>query len=251
MQTIEEKLTHITAHYPDGLRPLLRANWKRLLWQVEQVVETVPKGGVVMDLGSGVVPFMAVCQELGYNTIMVDDFGDNFYENKDVHKLLDRFRDSGVQVVHGDIFDGNFSSQFETIDMIVSHDSMEHWHNSPKRLFHDLWQKLTPTGLIWIGVPNCVNLRKRITTPFGYNKWSQMSDWYEPSVFRGHVREPDVGDLRYIAKDLGASRVEIKGRNWIGTRHANPLLRTATRLADNVLRVRPSLCSDIYLYAWK
>ena len=43
-----------------------------------------------------------------------------------------------------------------------------------------------------VGVPNCVNLRKRLTVPLGRGKWSPMADWYEQPSFRGHVREPDA-----------------------------------------------------------
>ncbi len=37
--------------------PLIANNWKRLIWQVKVVVDTVPKGSTVMDLGAGIVPF--------------------------------------------------------------------------------------------------------------------------------------------------------------------------------------------------
>ena len=61
-----------------------------------------------------------------------------------------------------------------------------------------------------------MNLRKRITVPLGYGKWSRMEDWYEEDRFRGHVREPDVADLRYIGADLDLKNIEILGRNWLG-----------------------------------
>ena len=71
-------------------------------------------------------------------------------------------------------------------------------------------------GLFVLGVPNRVNLRKRVFVPFGYGKWSSMKDWYESPVFRGHVREPDVDDLRYIARDLHLRDWQVFGRNWLG-----------------------------------
>jgi hypothetical protein len=30
-----------------------------------------------------------------------------------------------------------------------------------------------------------------------------MDEWYEREMFGGHIRGPDVGHLRYIARDLG------------------------------------------------
>src|SRR5690606_24685391 len=120
-----------------------------------------------------------------------------------------------------------------------------------KELFHQVIDKLRPGGAFILGAPNCVNLRKRITTPLGWGKWSALADWYEQPVFRGHVREPDVADLRYIAADMGLRDVEIFGRNWIGHLSPNPLVRAATFVLDRPLRLAPSLCADLYMIGQK
>jgi len=78
-----------------------------------------------------------------------------------------------------------------------------------------------------------------------------MTDWYDKAVFRGHVREPDVHDLRYIANDIGLKQVAIHGRNFLGMRSRRRVIRTASLLGDRVLRYTPSLCSDIYLVGQK
>jgi len=177
---------------------------------------------------------------------------DDTYKLQASKIVLNLFDRAGVKFVKGDAFSDVVADMgSQKFDLITSHDSMEHWHNSPKKLFHKLWDTMKDGALFWIGVPNCVNLRKRITVPFGKGKWSQMKDWYEPDVFRGHVREPDVGDLRYIAKDLGASRIEIIGRNWTGYRHSSVFIRSITPFIDRGMQLFPSVCSDIYLFAWK
>jgi hypothetical protein len=96
-----------------------------------------------------------------------------------------------------------------------------------------------------------VNIRKRITIPLGMGKWSPMTEWYEAEVFRGHVREPDVGDLRYIAEDLGLIDTKVMGRNWLGYESRFGWVRSLTPLADQLLRLFPSLCSDLYLIGRK
>src|SRR5207249_4442450 len=101
--------------------------------------------------------------------------------------------------------------------------------------------------LFVLSVPNCVNLRKRLTTPLGIGGWSRMEEWYEEPVFRGHVREPSVSDLRHIANDMGLTDVSILGRNWLGLSSRSAVVRTLALLSDRVLRLRPSLCSNLYL----
>jgi hypothetical protein len=85
----------------------------------------------------------------------------------------------------------------------------------------------------------------------GLNNWSRFAEWYEPPVFRGHVREPDVKDLRAIAADMRLTNVRIVGRNWLGLRASNAGIRGMATLMDWPLRAFPSLCSDIYLIGQK
>jgi hypothetical protein len=94
-------------------------------------------------------------------------------------------------------------------------------------------------------------MRKRITVPLGIGKWSSIQEWYEANKFRGHVREPDVSDLEYIANDIGLTEVKIYGRNWLGYHHKNAIIRFVTSVTDFFLQLRPSLCSDIYLVGRK
>jgi len=139
----------------------------------------------------------------------------------------------------------------ESLDGVTTFDSMEHWHHSPRRLFRQLLTALKPGGVFIIGVPNCVNLRKRMTVPFGMGKWSTMDEWYEPEIFRCHVREPDVNDLKYIANDLGLIDVRIVGRNWLGYASRFGWVRSLTSLADRLLWSFPSLCANIYMIGKK
>jgi hypothetical protein len=74
-----------------------------------------------------------------------------------------------------------------------------------------------------------------------------MADWYEQEIFRGHVREPDVDDLKYIAKDMQLDNVKILGRNWVGYANKNSVVRKLTRFVDKPMRMFPNICGDIYL----
>lgn len=248
--SISQIYDEIVSGFPTDLGRMGVAHKRRVLWQVELVQKNVRPGGRIVDLGAGAVPFMAVLQRLGYQTVIIDDFGDDTL--RDVGIVLDQFRKIGVEVCNEDILAPGFTlGAPNTFDMVTTHDSMEHWHNSPKRLLRHSWKALKSGGILWIGVPNAVNLRKRLTVPFGRGSWSHMRDWYEQDVFRGHVREPVVADLHYIARDLSAARHDVFGRNWLGYYNPSALVRSITPYIDGPLRMRPSLCSDIYLMAHK
>jgi 2-polyprenyl-3-methyl-5-hydroxy-6-metoxy-1,4-benzoquinol methylase len=244
-------LKEVEARYPKTFAHFLETDHLRMEWQLDVVKKLLPNGGRILDLGAGLTPFTPSLQVMGYDATMVDDYGDQVHLENDVPAAMEAIRSTGVRMERENIFNPGFASKYKGYDLVMTFDTMEHMHNSPKALFHELWNNMSPKGTLWISTPNNVNIRKRVTGLFGRNKWSQMQHWYEEPVFRGHVREPDVDDYHYIARDLGAKRHEVIGRNWLGYKSSNAFYRAVTPVADHILRLRPSLCSDIHLFAHK
>ncbi|HUI44638.1 MAG TPA: methyltransferase domain-containing protein [Nitrospirota bacterium] len=203
------------------------------------------------DLGGGIGLFTIGCAAYGLKrTVLVDDFNDPVNHSIGV-SILDLHRCLGVEVIARDVVENGIRDIAGAFDIITTFDSMEHWHHSPKKLFHEVVEKLKPGGVFILGVPNSKNLNKRLTALLGIGKWSNMQDWYEADKFRGHVREPDVNDLIYIARDMGLTAIKIRGRNWLGYSSKNPVTRVATKIMDYPLMLKPSLCSDIYMVGRK
>jgi SAM-dependent methyltransferase len=243
-------LHRLAGEYPEGLRGAQHQDVERIAFHIELVVRRKGTDCALVDIGGGIGLFTVGCAALGLRSTLVDDFADaiNLDHGETVFDVHRRY---GVTVVARDAIAGDLYFDPGSIDVVTMFDSMEHWHHSPKKLFRMLANALRPQGVFIIGGPNCVNLRKRMSVPFGVGKWSSIRDWYEPEVFRGHVREPDVEDLLYIARDLDLGEIEILGRNWLGYRSRHRWVRTLTKLADHGLRYIPSLCSDIYLVGRK
>jgi len=223
---------------------------RRYAFSADLATAGMKPGAVVVDVGGGWGVFAAVCSAMGMRAVSIDDYEDEgFFKRDDArHQLPSKY---GFSIVNRDVIRDGIDFEPSSVDVVTSFDSMEHWHASPKRLFEQVMTVLRPGGRFVLGVPNCVNLRKRITMPFGFGKWTSMQDWYESPVFRGHVREPDVQDLHYIANHMGLAGVRIVGRNWTGLFYTRKLVRVAAWLIDYPLRLRPSLCADLYLVGHK
>jgi 2-polyprenyl-3-methyl-5-hydroxy-6-metoxy-1,4-benzoquinol methylase len=247
-EDVRGMLASIARRYPPDLVPVQLADIERTAFHIGLVGPSA--GRAVCDLGGGIGLFSAACAALGMRAILVDDFRDPI--NLEVGpEVLELHRSYGVEVQSRDLIEEGISLPPGSLDAVTSFDSVEHWHHSPKLLFHAALEALRPGGAFVLGAPNCVNLRKRLTVLAGSASWSRIEEWYESERFRGHVREPDVGDLRYVARDLGLREVRILGRNWLGLASPSRAMRLATAAADRVLRARPSLCSDIYLVGRK
>jgi SAM-dependent methyltransferase len=241
-------LGSIVQQYPPELVQGQLTQVDRFAFDVGLVASRVKQGARVCDIGGGWGTFALGCAASGMRAVLVDDFRDRgFLDEERMASMQRLYARYGVEVVVRDVVSQPLDVPERSFDAITIFDALEHWHHSPRGLLRSVVRALKEGGLFVMATPNCVNLRKRITVPLGRGKWSAMSDWYEPDVFRGHVREPDVEDLRYIARDMGLVEVAILGRNWAGHGSPSGVVRRLTACFDRVLRLRPSLCSDLYL----
>jgi SAM-dependent methyltransferase len=251
MDKLEKQLAGIYNKFWIGYdQNTIEVDIKRHAFNVTLVRSMFGQDITVCDIGGGWGAFSVACCLLEMKAILIDDFQDaGFRKNDDPrYKLLKKY---DVTVINRDAVAEGLGFEASSVDVFTSFDSMEHWHNSPKRLFHQIARALKKGGGLILEVPNNANLRKRIEAILGKLDWSSMDDWYESDTFRGHVREPNIRDLRYIAHDMGLDDVKIFGRNWLGLYSGNQIVRALTRIIDHPLRLFPSLCTNLYLVGRK
>jgi cyclopropane fatty-acyl-phospholipid synthase-like methyltransferase len=256
VSAIETMLHEIVRDYPKppaerpGLELVLHAPEvyvSRTAYDMQLMIDRVGKDITVLDLGGGWGLLSLGFARLGARVILLDDF-ETLMRAERWPAMAELFERYGVEVVNRDMMRDEPLPKADAIGMFHV---MEHLHNSPKNLFSRCLDALPSGGVFVISGPNSQNLRKRIAAPVGKVKWSSMVDWYEKPVFRGHVREPDVSDLRYIANDLGLSDIELLGRNFVGMRSHNPMISRLAKSGDGWLRRWPQLCSDLYMVGQK
>lgn len=247
---LDDAIDQTLALYPAELRAHHRSDRPRMRDQLALVAPLMPASADVLDVGGGYAAFAPALALAGHRVTLADSFVTPSARAYPAAELP-IFRTAGVTLVEVDASGAAFDPAAESFDLVTCIDSIEHWHRSPKRALRAMMAALRPGGALVIGVPNCVNLRKRLTVPFGFGQWSPMWAWYEEPEFTSHVREPDVGDLRYIARDLGLADTRIIGRNWSGFASPSRAVRVAATVTDRLLRLRPSLCSDLYLIGRK
>src|SRR5271170_7219728 len=186
-------------------------------------LDMLRKGGIdstdrhLVDLGSGLSPYPLVFRRVGFRVSIVDDFGGGGFYDKEHEReseaLLDRFRDAGVEIHTQDVLKTKLPMPDESVDVITTFHCIEHWHDSPRALFGEIRRVLKPGGLLMIGCPNAVNLRKRISVFFGESNLPPLEGWYyDGEPFRGHVREPIVSDLRRLMEWNGLETLLVEGR---------------------------------------
>lgn len=243
---LEAILRKIALRYPRNLVAIQLSDVRRIAFHIRLIRERIPPHGSVCDIGGGVGLFSLGCAALGMNVLLIDDFADDVNERYGP-SVLDLHREYGVRIVTSDVLDAPPRLEPSSLNAVTSFDVIEHLHHSPRPLLRSMVNALSPRGTFLMATPNSANLRKRVMGVLGRTRWSDFDSWYNQPVFRGHVREPDVNDLRAIAHDLDLAEVRIFGRNWLGYENSSRTVRVATRLADGLLARRASLCSNLYL----
>lgn len=253
-RTIEEILLEMHSKFYNTSNP--RSIIRKLKKTVDHVnlvrhaTAHLPGTVTLCDIGGSFGDFASGCAAVGMNALFIDDFlcrchGDESSPKYEVHKQY------GAKLISRDVIAEGIDFPDDSIDIFTCFATMEHFHNSPKKLFAQVMLALKPGGVFLLSAPNAVDLMKRLTVVLGTADWSPMSAWYEEPLFRSHVREPRVADLKYIARDMRLVDVQIFGRNWTAHTIRNPLLRTLGLAMDRVLRFVPSLCGEIYLLGKK
>jgi SAM-dependent methyltransferase len=212
----------------------------------------------LLDLGGGLSPFAPLLVALGYRVTMIDDFGGGGgidAKCRTTHlDVLERMRRLGVNVIEGNFLNDALPLPDSAVDIVTSFHSIEHWHSSPMPLLREVKRVLRRSGHLVIGCPNAVNLRKRLWVLLGRTNHCSLREWYYDGLpFRGHVREPTVSELRELLAWNQFDVEDVYGRNFIGEYSeslpavGHPVWRGLLKLTDPVLRLAPTLCSDIHV----
>jgi SAM-dependent methyltransferase len=221
-------------------------------------------GKHLVDLAPGTTAFGPIARALGMQVTLIDDYGGGggveVTRQEVTQQLILNFRERlGIRVEQMDFISSPLPLSDDSVDVITCFHSLEHWHHSPKPLFREICRVLKTGGYLIIATPNAVNLRKRISVPLGGTNYGTLEEWYHHGdpVYRGHVREPVVRDLQRLMEWNHLEVVATLGRNFIGRDSIalgflpKPLVKTLAIIADHVIRMFPTLCSDIHVIGRK
>jgi len=239
-------LTALAGLYPDGLRSEQLADVERNAFHLERAFAP---GAAIADLGGGLGTFSLGCAALGMRAWVLDDFGDLLHRFYDLQKI-GLHQELEVEVVTTPIRRWGEHFDDESLDIVTCFDGIEHWLHSPQSVFAEAHRVLRPGGTLLIGSANAARLGNRLGALFGRASGASFEQWYYPPEFRGPVREPVLGDLLRVVRELGFERQAVWGRNWRG--YAQRGLRRRLHGAwERLLHPVPTLCGAVYVQAVK
>jgi SAM-dependent methyltransferase len=210
--TPEEAILEVVESFPfPGYMTSKAASPNAYLNIAHTVLRHVPVGGRILDFGCGPCDKTAVLQTLGFVCSGYDDLQDDWHNapgNRDAILLFAEER--GIEFVLASA--GPLPFKKASFDLIMLHDVLEHLHDSPRDLLNDLLELAKPEGILFVTVPNAVNIRKRVAVMCGRTNLPGFEGYYwYPGSWRGHVREYVKSDLVKLAEYLALEIVELRG----------------------------------------
>jgi len=210
LRSLDEAITSVRLRFPfEGYVKVASGAYQDV---AETVLKWLRPPAKILDFGSGPCDKTALLAALGYDCSACDDLGDEWHRlGNNREKILEFARASRVRFVLTDedsplpFFKGEF-------DALMMNDVLEHLHDSPKDLMLSLLDLVRPGGMLFVTVPNAVNLLKRAKVLFGRTNLPSFEGFYwYPNSWRGHVREYTKGDLEQLCDFLDLEVLELHG----------------------------------------
>lgn len=176
----------------------------------ETVMRHLPPGSKILDFGCGACDKTGVLQHLGFQCSACDDLQDDWHKIPGNREQIISFaKKCGIDFKLPEA--GKLPFDKSSVDMVMLLDVIEHLHDSPRDLLNDVLELVRPDGLLFITVPNAVNIRKRLDVLRGKTNLPGFEGYYwYPGSWRGHVREYVRDDLLKLSEYLNLEVLELR-----------------------------------------
>ncbi len=170
-------------------------------------------GAKILDFGAGPCDSTAILARMGFHCTAIDDLNDEWHGLGSNRQQIRSFASTaGVDLIVSDRIPQTLAK--DSFDMVMIHDVIEHFADSPRELLLRLISLLKIGGYLYISVPNAVNLRKRLLVLSGRTNYPRFPAYYwSGSCWRGHKREYVKGDLELLCSYLGLHPVLLRGEH--------------------------------------
>jgi len=204
---VKQILSKVSDSLPEAERQIFNQQCYYRFKHVINLIIKYARGGSILDVGCGNGTMGLALKMLGFNVYLVnDEVGYQIGSKSCSYKLL---KDNNIPVYCLDASIERFPFDDESFDIVTLLGVIEHFHGTPRFCLTEIYRVLTPDGKLLIDTPNSVNLRKRLSVPFGRSNYVNIRNFYYSDYpYRSHVREYNMSELEAICRWSGFKTVE-------------------------------------------
>jgi len=176
------------------------------------IMQEVPRGSKILDIGCGPCDLAAILSRLGYNVTGLDDLRDSWHLIGRNRERIKKFAEEmNIRFIQATIESARVDQ--DSFDAVLLMDIIEHILN-PRLLLNRSISVLKNGGVLMIETPNHAALAKRIRLILGKPVYPEAGlIFFAVGEYRGHVKEYVVSELLYILKLIGLTALKVKTEN--------------------------------------
>jgi cyclopropane fatty-acyl-phospholipid synthase-like methyltransferase len=163
----------------------------------QMILEKVPRGGKILDLGAGEGALSERLSDLGYQVVAADKDKESFKSSKAIFSQINF--DSPEEI--NDFVDGNDG----VFDAVLGVEVIEHVQDQWKYI-RQLLRMAKPHGVILITTPNTSSWISRVM----FLLTGRFHQFLDTDLYYGHINPISPWELGLILSESGAKNIEIK-----------------------------------------
>ena len=165
-------------------------SWSLRRFEIGQIAPRLPKGGSLLDVGSGPGFVPRYFHEIGAQVISVDWPGTGGFD------ALKALMDLGIKGHYAQVGVDALPLADNSVDVIFAGNVVEHLPISPRPFMADLKRVLKPGGYLVIDTKNAVDLKTRLKMLMGVSNWAPLKSFYHFDIHPHHHKEYTLAELK-------------------------------------------------------
>ena len=172
-------------------------------FEISRIAGKLPRGGTLLDVGSGVGFIPRYFHLLQNKVISVD------YPATGGHDALKALMDIGITGHYVQVGVDPLPLPDDCVDVVFVGNVIEHLPNSPKSFVTDLKRILKPGGHLIMDTKNAMDLKTRLKVLWGVSNWAPLKSFYELGINPHHHKEYTLHELAQLFEWSGFRSLEL------------------------------------------
>jgi ubiquinone/menaquinone biosynthesis C-methylase UbiE len=171
------------------------------LVEAAAILDELPPGGTVLDIGTGIGVIPRMLQRLGAQLICVD------FPTHDGASGLKYLEQLGVEAHYLEVGVDELPIPDDSVDVVFVGNVIEHLPHSPRRFMSDIRRVLRPGGHLVMDTKNAIDLKTRLKLLAGISNWPTLQYIYHCERNTEHHKEYTLPELVALLELAGLRNV--------------------------------------------
>lgn len=172
----------------------------RLAYSIKLISKVIPRGSVILDVGSHAGYVSIILKLIGYNVVALDKWRPEFKFWKR------RYEEFGVELIFHDLTSGE-DIPIDNVDAALMLEVIEHIPSHPHFILRKVNRALRMGGLLVLSTPNALSLSRRVSMVLGREPTPIYR--FDVETSKGHFREYSAREIVYLLRMSGFAPLHI------------------------------------------